>query len=117
YSENLLGSAVVAAPVLWTTGNMVLAMNLVSLLSCVLCAAGAYVLGRRLGMSPAAATVAGLIFGFSPPRFFRLEQLHLTTIQWVPFGLASLHAYFDAGRKSDLRLALAFFTLQALTSG
>ena len=117
YSENLIGSGLVAAPVLWLTDNPVLAMNVVALLSCVLCGLGAYVLGRRLGLGPPAAVLTGIIFAFSPPRFFRLSQLHLTTIQWLPFGLASLHAYFDAGRKSDLRLALAFFTLQALTSG
>jgi len=117
YSENLIGSAVIAAPVLWLTGNPVLAMNVVALLSCVLCGVGAYVLGRRLGIGPASAALTGIIFAFSPPRFFRLSQLHLTTIQWIPFGLASLHAYLDDGRKSDLRLALAFFTLQALSSG
>ena len=117
YSENLIGSAFVAAPILWLTDNPVLAMNIVALLSCVLCGLGAHVLGRRLGLGPPAAVLVGIIFAFSPPRFFRLSQLHLTTIQWLPFGLASLHAYFDAGRKSDLRLALAFFTLQALTSG
>src|SRR5918999_1040117 len=32
YSENLIGSAFFAAPVLWITGNPVLAMNLISLL-------------------------------------------------------------------------------------
>ncbi|MEP7307130.1 MAG: hypothetical protein ABJA98_16580 [Acidobacteriota bacterium] len=117
YSENLIGSGFVSAPVIWLTGNPVLAMNVVALLSCVLCGLGAYVLGRRLGLGPPAALLTGIIFAFSPPRFFRLSQLHLTTIQWLPFGLASLHAYFDAGRKSDMRLALAFFTLQALTSG
>ena len=72
YSENLIGSAVIAAPVLWLTGNPVLAMNVVALLSCVLCGVGAYVLGRRLGMGPAAAALTGIIFAFSPPRFFRL---------------------------------------------
>ena len=117
YSENLIGSGLIAAPILWLTGNPVLAMNVVALLSCMLCGVGAYVLGRRLGMGPAAAALTGIIFAFSPPRFFRLSQLHLTTIQWIPFGLASLHAYLDDGRKSDLRLALAFFTLQALSSG
>lgn len=117
YSENLIGSGVLAAPILWVTGNPVLAMNAVALLSCILCGLGAYVLARRLGLGPPAAALTGIIFAFSPPRFFRLSQLHLTTIQWVPFGLASLHAYFDRGRRSDLRLALAFFSLQALTSG
>jgi hypothetical protein len=117
YSENFIGSAFFAAPVLWLTGNMVLAMNLVSLLSCVLCGLGAFVLARKLGLSVAAAVLSGIIFGFSPPRFLRLDQLHLTTIEWVPFCLAYLHAYFDEGRPRDLHLAVGFFTLQALTSG
>jgi hypothetical protein len=117
YSENLIGSALVAAPVLWLTRNMVLAMNLVALASCVLCGLGAYVLARRVGVGPAGATLGGIVFAFSPPRFLRLDQLHLATIQWVPFSLAYLHAYLDGGRPRDLRLAIAFLTLQALTSG
>ena len=117
YSENLVGSAIVAAPILWTTGNPVLAMNLVALLAAAMCGVGAYALARQVGLAPAAAIVSGLVFAFSPPRFLRLDQLHLATMQWVPFGLASLHAYLDGGRPFDLRLAAAFFTLQALTSG
>jgi hypothetical protein len=117
YSENLIGSAVLAAPVLWVTGNPVLALNVVALLSCVLCGLGAYLLGRRAGLSQGAALLSGVVFAFSPARFIRLGQLHLTTVQWVPFGLAFLHAYLDGGRRRDLRLAAAFFTLQALTSG
>ena len=117
YSENLIGSAGVAAPILWLTGSPVLAINLVALLSCVLCGAGAWLLARRVGASRPGALLAGLVFAFSPPRFLRLGQIHLTTIQWIPFALAYLHAYLDQGRKRDLRIAIAFFTLQALTSG
>jgi len=117
YSENLLGSVPFAAPVLWLTGNPVLALNCVALLSVVLCGVGAYVLARRLGIGPAGALLCGLVFAFSPARFFRIGQLHLTTVQWVPFGLASLHAYLDGGRGRHLKLAAFFFTLQALTSG
>ena len=43
YSENLIGSAIFSAPVLWLTGNPILAVNFVSLLSCVLCGLGAHV--------------------------------------------------------------------------
>jgi hypothetical protein len=117
YSENLIGSAFFAAPVLWLTDNPVLALNAVALLSCALCGLGAYILGRRVGLGVPGALICGLIFAFSPPRFFRITQLHLTTVQWVPFALASLHAYLDRGRRRDLHLAAAFFTLQALTSG
>ena len=92
-------------------------MNIVALLSCVLCGVGTGLLARRLGVSPSGALIAGLIFAFSPPRFLRLDQLHLTTIQWVPFGLAFLHTYCSEGRPRDLRWFLALFALQALTSG
>ena len=117
YSENVLGSAILAAPIIWVTGNPMLAFNLIALLSIPLSAYGAYLLARRLGLSQSAAILCGLIFGFAPPRFLRLDQFHLTTIQWVPFALAYLHGYFQSGAKRDLRLAAAFFSLQALTSG
>ena len=117
YSENLLGSALLATPIIWLTGNLVLALNFVQLVSCVLCGLGAYVLARRVGISRAGAVLSGIVFLAAPPRFFRIGQLHLTAVQWVPFGLAYLHSYFDSGRKRDLRIAVGFFTLQALTSG
>jgi hypothetical protein len=117
YSENLIGSAFFAAPILWLTGNAVLAMNLTALLTCVLCGTGAFFLARRLNMSVAAAFLCGLIFAFAPPRFIRIGQLHMTAVQWIPFSLAFLHTYLDRGTRRDLLLAIACFTLQALASG
>lgn len=117
FSENLIGSAFIAAPIIWASGNPVLALNVVVLLSVMLSGLGAYVLARRLGLGQAAAVVAGVIFAFSPPRFFRSGQLHLGVVQWMPFALASLHAYFDTGRRRHLAAAAALFTLQALSSG
>ena len=128
YSENLIGSALFAAPVLWLTGNHILAVNVVELLSVALCGLGGYVLGRRLGLAPAAAFVCGVIYAFAPARFFRIAQVHLAAVQWIPFALAFLHSYLDAnpaaqsaagraGRRRDLWLACGFFSLQALTSG
>ena len=117
FSENLLGSGIMVAPVIWITGNAVLAVNLVSLTSVFLCGLGAFVLARRLGLTVAAAYVCGIVFAFSPPRFFRLGQLHLTTVQWMPFAMAYLHTYLEGARPRDLKIAIAFFTLQALASG
>ncbi len=117
YSENLIGSAVLAAPIIWLTGNLVLANNLVSLLACALCGLGAYLLGRRVGLGPAGAFLCGMIFAFAPTRFFRISQLHLGPVQWVPFSLAWLHAYLDGGKRRHLLLAIGGFTLQVFTSG
>jgi hypothetical protein len=117
YSENLVGSAFFAAPIIWLTGNIVLATNLTSLLSCVLCGTGAYLLARRLHIGIGGAFVCGLIFAFAPPRFVRMGQLHMTAVQWIPFSLAFLHSYFERGRRRDLLAAVGFFSLQALSSG
>ncbi|HNV01795.1 MAG TPA: hypothetical protein PLE61_09280 [Vicinamibacterales bacterium] len=117
YSENLIGSALFAAPVIWLTGSPVLALNAAALVSCALCGLGAFVLARRVGLRAAGAVIAGLVFAFAPPRFFRTSQLHVGAVQWIPFALAFLHAYLDKGRARDLRLAAACFSLQALASG
>ena len=117
YSENLIGSALIAAPVIWLTGNTVLAMNIVVLFSVAASAFGAFVLARRLQLSMAAALIAGIIFGFAPPRFFRTDQLPISTVQWIPFTLLALHVYFDTGRARYLKIAVALYSLQAVTSG
>lgn len=117
YSENLLGSTPFAAPVLWLTGNPVLALNTVALSSVVLCGVGAYVLARRLGAGRDTAILCGVIFAFAPSRFYRYGQIHLTTVQWIPFTLAYLHTYLSGGRARDLWIATGFFTWQVLATG
>ena len=68
-------------------------------------------------MRPGAAFLCGLVYAFAPPRFFRLGQLHMTAVQWIPFTLAFLHIYFERGTRKHLLLAVACFTLQVLSSG
>jgi hypothetical protein len=92
-------------------------MNLTGLLSCVLCGVGAYFLARRLHIGVGGAFICGLIFAFAPPRFFRMGQMHMTAMQWIPFSLAFLHTYFEQGRRRDLLAAVGCFSLQALASG
>ena len=79
-------------------------MNLTALMTCVLCGTGAFLLARRLHISVGGAFICGLIFAFAPPRFFRLGQLHMTAVQWIPFSLAFLHSYLERGRRRDLLL-------------
>lgn len=117
FSENLIGSALIAAPIIWLTGDAVLAMNLVALSACLLCGLGAWLLARQLGIGMLGAVLAGLVFAFAPARFFRMSQIHLVAMQWIPFALAYLHAYFETKRARDLRLAIAFTTLQVLCGG
>jgi hypothetical protein len=117
YSEHQIGSALIAAPVIALTGNTLLAMNLVVLLSCALCGLGAFYLGRELGLGWVGALTCGIVFAFTPPRFFRLGQLHLATVQWIPFCLALLHRYARQGTSRHLVGAGVCFTLQAWSGG
>jgi hypothetical protein len=117
YSEHQIGSAIFAAPLVWGTGNLVLAMNAVLLLSCFLSGCFAYLLGRELGLSRPSSILVGAIFALSPPRFFRIGQLHLATVQWIPLCLACLHRYARGGRRLPLVGAVLAFWLQALSGG
>ena len=117
YSEHQIGSALVAAPVLLATGEPLLAMNLVLLASCALSGFGAFLLARELGLGIWGALVAGIVFAFTPPRFFRLGQLHLATVQWIPFCLLCLHRYARKGSTRHLVAACLFFTLTAWSGG
>ena len=117
YSEHQIGSALIAAPLIWGTGNLVLAMNAVLVLSCFLSGWCAYALGRQLGLSRTSAILVGAIFALSPPRFFRIGQLHLATVQWIPLCLALLHRYARGGTGRHLLGAAFAFWLQALSGG
>ncbi len=117
YSEHQIGSALLALPFYLVSGNLVLAMNAVLLLSCLASALGTYYLARVLGIGRMGALVAALIFAFAPPRFFRLGQLHLASVQWIPLTLAFVHRYAAGGSRRHLVWAAVFFTLQALAGG
>jgi hypothetical protein len=117
YSEHQIGSALPAAPLLWSTGSLLFAMNGVLLLSYVLSGVFSCYLGRQLGLSRAGAIVVGIVFLLAPPRFFRIGQLHLATVHWVPLCLALLHRYANGGSRRHLVGAALAFSLQALSGG
>ncbi len=70
FSENLIGSSLIAAPIIWLGGGSVLAMNLVALSSIPLSALGGFRLARELDASRHAALVAGARVWFRTTAFF-----------------------------------------------
>ena len=117
YSEHLIGAALLAFPLSLVTDNLDLLLNFVLLLATFLGALGCDRLARECGASPRGALLAGIVGGFSGPRLTRLTQAHLATLHFVPWALAFAIRYLREGRRRDLLATLAFFTLQALTSG
>jgi hypothetical protein len=115
FTEHLLGAYPVASPVIWTTGNPVLAYNVVLLLCFPLNGIATFALVRELTGSAIAAFVAGLAFAFAP---FHAEHLsHVQTLMafGMPLALFGLHRYLTSGKRADLAW-FAFGWLSAILS-
>ena len=117
FSEHLLGLSVVASPIYWLTGNLVITYNVVLLLTFPLCAMAMYALVYRLTGSAAGAFVAGLAFAFAPYRISQLPHIQMLATFWAPLALLGLHAYVETGRPRWLVLYAASWVLQGASNG
>jgi hypothetical protein len=117
FSEHLLGITVFAAPVVWVTGNPVLAYNLAFLGSYVLAGAGMYLLARELWGRGDAAFLAALAFAFAPHRVMHIPHLQVLLSGWMPIGMWGLHRYFATGSRRALGVFAGAFALLGLSNG
>jgi hypothetical protein len=126
-NEVLVGQGIAIAPVVWLTGNPVLAWNIVTFTSYFLSALAAWLLVRLATGSTLAGIVAGIIYGFSPWHYGQAGHLGDVAIQYMVFALFFLALFLNrsaaAPRLLDGRNILflslfALFTLfQALAVG
>ncbi|HXY40766.1 MAG TPA: hypothetical protein VEQ10_13930 [Vicinamibacteria bacterium] len=117
FSDHLLGLAWLTTPVIWLTGNPLLAHNLALLLSFVLCALSAYFLGLTLTGRRDLAFVVGLANGFAPYRMGQLAHVQVLAAFWVPLMLAGLHRFVATRGLPWLALVAVAVAVQGLTSG
>jgi len=117
FSEHLLGLALIAAPVIWTTGNVLLAYNAAFFLSFPLCAIGAHLLTYQITKRHDLALVAGLAYGFAPYRMAQFAHVQVLSSYWMPFALLSLHKFIETPRWPWLVLFAVSWYFQALACG
>src|SRR3954471_19414791 len=117
YSNHLTPQMLQALPVLASTGNIVLAYNLLFLGTIVLSGLGMYLLVRELTDQPAAAFLAGLAFAFAPYRLDQFEHLEVLSSQWMPFVFYGFRRFFSDGRLRALAGGTAALVTQALSCG
>lgn len=117
YSEHLLALAVPVAPVVWLTGNPILAYNLGFLFTYVLAGTGMFLLARHITHRDDAALIAALIYGFGPQRADQIGQLQVLASGWMPISLLALHQYFATLSTRALLLFAGAFLAQALSNG
>src|SRR3954466_5470220 len=117
YSNHLTPQMLQALPVLASTGNIVLAYNLLFLGTIVLSGLGMYLLVRELTDQPAAAFLAGLAFAFAPYRLDQYVHLEVLSSEWMPFALFGLRRFIATGRRLPLVAGTAAVVVQALSCG
>jgi hypothetical protein len=117
FSEHLLGLAVPLAPIVWLTGNPILAYNVAFILSYVLAATGMFLLAQEITGRTDAAVLAALAFAFGPARTDQISHVQVLMTGWMPMCLWALHRYFRTFSARALMLFAATFALQALSNG
>jgi hypothetical protein len=117
YSEANLVAGVLATPVWVLTRNPYAASNSAILAAFVLAAIAMFALVRRLTRNLLAATLAGLLYGFSSFMLAHIPHIQLLMTFGLPWILIRLHAFVDDPRLGTsiwLGVALA---VQALACG
>jgi len=117
FTELLLGVWPLASPIVWMTGNAILAHNLLFLLAFPLSAFSAYLLALELTDDPQASFPAGMAYGFAPYRVAQIPHLQVLLAFWMPLALFSLHRYLRTRQPRWLVLLAVSWVGQALTNG
>jgi hypothetical protein len=94
FSEHLFVPSLQAAPVVWLTGNLVLAHNVVVLLTLATAGLGMYLLAREVAGDGAGAFAAGVLYAFHTWNVNEIIRLQILSNQWFPFVLLGLLRFF-----------------------
>ena len=87
FDELLIGAVAPVLPVIWLTGNAVLAFNLATLIGPLLSAVGAYVLIRHLTSSTVGAAAGAVVYGFGGPHLAHIVHVGLNDAGWIPLSI------------------------------
>jgi len=116
YSDAMLATALMAAPLLWAGVPQVIVYNLLVLLSFAASGIATYALVRRLTGDRWAAAVAGAAFAFFPYRLEHYSHLELLVTFWMPLALLMLHRTIESRRTRDGVVTGVLVALQTLSS-
>jgi hypothetical protein len=116
FTDHRLLPSLLVAPVIWATGNAVLAYNVALLLACLLAAFAARRLARLLGADGVAAWAAGALYAFHTYQVNEGPRLNIVCHGFVPLALAELLLFLRGGKRRHAWTAAGFLLLQGLSS-
>jgi hypothetical protein len=102
FTEHLLAAYPLTSPIIWISGNPVLAYNALQLLTPPLNGLAAFVLVRELTGSWAGAFIGGLAFAFAPFTGEHASHIQMLMAFGMPLALYGLHRYMKYGATRDL---------------
>ena len=113
-AEHQLLPSLLVAPVVWATGNAVLAYNVAVLLGSLLAAFAARALALRLALSPWAAWVAGALYAFHTYQVNEAPRLQILFHGFLPLALLHLLALLRTGATRHAWWTAGLLLLQGL---
>src|SRR4051812_19179305 len=116
FTDHRLLPSLAVAPVVWATGNPVLATNVAIALVSVLAALGGRRLATVLGLPPIAAWAAGALYAFHTYQVNEAPRLNIIAHGFIPFALAELVLYLRTGERRRAFRTAGFMLLQGLSS-
>jgi hypothetical protein len=115
YSETMLGTALLAWPIIALSGSIITTYNIVVLISFGIAGLGMYLLVYYLTKNRLAALISALIFAFAPLRIVHaVGHLHLTGM-WLPYFFLYLIKFFKLQSWKNISLLSLFVFLIFLT--
>jgi hypothetical protein len=115
-TDHRLLPSLLVAPVVWMTGNPVLAYNVAVGLGSLLAAAAARRLGTRLGLDPVGAWAAGALYAFHTYQINEAPRLHIIFHAFIPLALDQLLVFLKTGSRRAAAGTAFFMLLQGLSA-
>ena len=108
---------ILLVPITHVFGTIV-SYNIYVLSTFVLAGFGTYLLVKYLTENTKASFIAGIVYAFCPYHFAQVlgGDIHIASIQWIPFYLLFLMKMVKEKKRFDACLCAIFFSLTALSS-
>lgn len=116
YSDTLWGQGFITSPVIWLTGNPILAENIAIFISFPLSAISMYFLAYYFTRNIAASCAAGLFFAFSYPRISQIGHLPMVSSQWLPLYMLYLFKFLKEGKRINFFFLCFWYLLSTASS-
>lgn len=116
YSDTLWAQSIFTNPIIWITGNSILAQNLAILISFPLSAGAMYMLAMYLTKNKIASFISSIMFAFSYPRLSQIGHLPTIWNQWLPLYILALVQYLDSAKRKHMILLFIWYILAISSS-